>query len=122
MIGKLINYLKWRWSEEGRQTRLFEKESRRLLIKGERCCELKDRNGFDDCMTDRIKLHLRYPKAKQAVTLEQMGTRPGQYTPEEWLEAVTTPSYKRKHLSISRRRVSPDGQIIYLGERPDDEE
>ena len=108
MIRKLIDYIKWRWSEEGRQSRLFDRESRRLLLAVVHYDELGDQEKVDEYFAERRKLNLKYPKAKRAIPIEKMGVRPNSISPEEWEYCLITPKHKRTRVFPSKREGEID--------------
>jgi len=94
MIGRLIDYICWRWSEEGRQTRLFNRDRARLFRNATKQTKagLGDSRGSNELGARLCKLNLTYPKARQA---QPLTGKPAMLTQEEWEYCLTTPRHER---------------------------
>jgi len=92
MFRKLIEYFRWRNTEEGRQTRLYNRESCKLV---RRFCKHYGTDGWnaerEACHIEHVKLWQKYPEALETKRVKREYRRPKGWTEEDWFRFLLEP-------------------------------
>ena len=90
IIRRLIDYLRWRCSEEGKQTRAFEREHLVLWRKKVKARKVNDKKEMQLYHINAEKLRRKYPLSKQAIRSVLRKSCPSYLSQEEWdLQLIT---------------------------------
>jgi hypothetical protein len=84
LYRRFVEYLRWRQTEEGHQTRLFDKEVRKLFNDEARQRKTEGWRATKRLSGRIMQLHKKYPNALQVTQCKIESGRPNYISEEEW--------------------------------------